>query len=264
MVNTKNFFRNGMASILAYDQGFEHGPKDFDMTNVDPKHIVGIASSGNYTGLALCPGTAEKYYNKGNESVPLIVKLNSKTHYSHGDALSLANCSVQRAVKMNAQAVGYTLYTGSLHEQKQYQEFGRIIGEAHDVGLSVIAWAYPRGHMIDNELSTDTIAYAVRIAAELGADIIKCKYNLDAKGFPWVVSNALKAKVVVSGGSKTDQHKFLSQLKDTTGMGAKGTAVGRNVWQDPKPYSLSRAIGKLYFDNGSVDEALLLYNEGND
>jgi fructose-bisphosphate aldolase, class I len=264
MVNTKNLFRKGKASILAYDQGFEHGPKDFNMVNVSPQHIIDIAKSGSYTALALTGGTAEKYYNSGSEAVPLIVKLNSKTHFSHGDALSLANCSIKRAVKMNAQAVGYTLYTGSLHEQKQYQEFGRIVEEAHDAGLPVVAWAYPRGHMIDNEMSTDTISYAVRIAAELGADVIKCKYNLDSEGFPWVVANACKAKVVVSGGNKTVPRTYFSQLKQAMDLGAKGTAVGRNVWQDAKPYSLSRAIAKIIFDNGTVDEAESIYNKGND
>ena len=264
MVNTKKLFRNGKASILAYDQGFEHGPKDFNLVNVNPEHIIDIAKSTGYTAIALTPGTSEKYYNSGNESVPLIVKLNSKTHFSHGDALSLANCSVSRAVKMNAQAIGYTLYSGSLHEQTQYQEFGKILEEAHDVGLPVVAWAYPRGHMIDNELSTDTISYAVRIAAELGADVIKCKYNLDSKGFPWVISNACKAKVVVSGGNKTEPKTFFSHLKQAVELGAVGTAVGRNVWQDSKPKSLSRAISKILFENGSVEDAESIYNEGSD
>ena len=61
MVNTKLLFRNKIASILAYDQGFEHGPKDFNMVNVSPAHIIDIAGTGNYTAIALCPGTAEKY-----------------------------------------------------------------------------------------------------------------------------------------------------------------------------------------------------------
>ena len=255
----RTLIRDGRALFLACDQGFEHGPSDFSLPNVDPQSIVDLATRNAYTGLILLPGTAEHYYNTGNEDIPLIVKLNAKTAFHHGDPISLQNCSVRRAVKMNATAVGYTLYPGSIHEQEMYREFGRIVEEAHNAGLPVIAWAYPRGNTITNELDTDTIAYSARIAAELGADMIKLKYNHDPEGFAWIVANAGKAKILVSGGDRIEPEHALRAYKEALDAGASGIAVGRNAWQSETPDAFSRALARVVFENASVEDALAEY-----
>jgi class I fructose-bisphosphate aldolase len=52
-------------------------------------------------------------------------------------------------------------------------QFSKIVEEAHDYSIPVILWAYPRGEFVKNPLSTDTLAYAARVALELGADFVK-------------------------------------------------------------------------------------------
>ena len=83
MMNRINkLVRNGKAMILAYDQGFEHGPRDFlkNKASINPLYIIDIASQGNFTGLVLHAGIAEKYFNEIEKSqVPLILKLNGKS-----------------------------------------------------------------------------------------------------------------------------------------------------------------------------------------
>src|SRR5437879_7061390 len=75
--NMNNFLRDGKGMLLAYDQGFEHGPSaDFNDKNIDPSYILDIAAKGDFTGLVLHKGIAEKYYTG---KIPLIVKLNGKT-----------------------------------------------------------------------------------------------------------------------------------------------------------------------------------------
>src|SRR3989304_1902586 len=73
--------KNGRGLLLAYDQGFEHGPTDFDDESVDPANIVKIGrEAGVFTGIIFQKGIAEKYYNNAKEEKPpLIVKLNGKT-----------------------------------------------------------------------------------------------------------------------------------------------------------------------------------------
>ena len=66
--------RSGRALFLAYDQGFEHGPTDFNDKNVDPKYIIEIAKRGKYTGVIFQKGIAEKYKSEniffpGSQSV---------------------------------------------------------------------------------------------------------------------------------------------------------------------------------------------------
>lgn len=251
----RELLKDGKSLLLACDQGFEHGPADFNEDNVDPQLIIDLAEKGPYTGVILLPGTAAHYYSGRKLSVPLVVKINSKTSWQRGDPISLQHCSVARAKALGAVAVGYTLYSGSQNESVMYAELGRIIEEAHGMGLSVIVWAYPRGEAIEDPMETNTIAYAARIASELGADMVKLKYNLDKDGFPWIIKNALRSKVVVSGGSKVDEFDALEALKEAVSMGAVGTAVGRNVWQNAKPFAFSEALGKLLFEGASVDGA---------
>jgi len=46
--------------FLAYDQGLEHGPSDFNDKNIDPEYIIDIAKKGKYNALILQKGIAEK------------------------------------------------------------------------------------------------------------------------------------------------------------------------------------------------------------
>ena len=78
-----NISRDGKIMLLAYDQGFEHGPTDFNEENVDPNYIIDIAKkTGVYTGIVFQEGLAEKYYTK--DLPPLVVKLNGKTSFHKG------------------------------------------------------------------------------------------------------------------------------------------------------------------------------------
>jgi len=251
--------RNGKAFFLAYDQGLEHGPVDFNEKNIDPKHILDIALEGGYTGVILQPGVAEKYFYGPYKEVPLIVKLNGKTRLPKIDPISRQTCSVQRAVKIGASAVGYTIFDGSRAEPEIFQEFGRIVEEAHDHGLPVIAWIYPRGQDIQDEMSNDIIAYSARIGLELGADMIKIKYNGDLENFKWVRKCAGRTKVVISGGSKKPHPEFLKDVYDTLHVaGTEGLAVGRNVWQDERPFALSKALEQIIFHKKRPEEVLHL------
>ncbi len=54
-------FRGGKAMFLAYDQGLEHGPKDFNDRNFDPSYVIDIALRHRFTGLILHKGLAEQY-----------------------------------------------------------------------------------------------------------------------------------------------------------------------------------------------------------
>ena len=139
--------KDGKVLLLAYDQGFEHGPIDFDETSVDPKHIMEIAKSGFFTGVVFHEGVASRYYDK-QSGIPLVVKLNGKTSFYSDEPRSLQLCTVDRAIELGAEAVGYTIYVGSKYEEEMMVEFSRIEDEAHARGLVVIAWMYPRGSKV--------------------------------------------------------------------------------------------------------------------
>ncbi|MFM9045278.1 MAG: class I fructose-bisphosphate aldolase, partial [Solirubrobacterales bacterium] len=107
---------NGTLMLLPIDQGIEHGPRDFFPTpaSKDPDYQFRLAAEAGYSALACQIGMAEKYYPDYAGQVPLILKVNGKTDIpSSALALSTCNASVEDAVRLGADAVGYTLYVGS-------------------------------------------------------------------------------------------------------------------------------------------------------
>ncbi len=253
-VDVSKILRKGKCMILAYDQGLEHGPTDFNETNVDPEHIFKIAHEGRYTALAVQIGIAEKYYYGAYRDVPLIIKVNGSTKMNTGIPVSTMLCSVKRAIDAGASAIGFTIYDGSPAEPKMLEEFSKICEEAHDHGLPVVAWMYPRGPGV-KAMSNEVLEYVARIGLELGADIIKVKFNGDYDHMSWLVRCAGRTKVVISGGEKTDELGFLNETYKLMQCGVVGRAVGRNVWQSEQPFRLTRALNEVVYQGKTPAEA---------
>lgn len=241
--------RDNKALILAYDQGMEHGPIDFNEESVDPNYILEIALQGRYSAVVVGKGIAAHYYQTNKhyyQKIPLILKLNGKTRFHRDDPFSPLNCTVEEAAYLGAVAVGYTVYVGSPREHLMIREFGEVVREARKYRLATIGWMYPRGHLIKEE-TPEITAYAARIGMELGADMVKVKYTGDRSTLSWVVKSAGRTKVVVSGGVKKDKSKFLEEVQSVMHAGAAGIAVGRNVWQSEDPMGVTTELKNIVY-----------------
>jgi fructose-bisphosphate aldolase, class I len=248
-VKLNKILKKGKALFLAYDQGLEHGPTDFNDSNVDPNYIIKIAKDGEYNAVIFQKGIAEKYNKEIRKSkIPLIIKLNGKTSMVSGEPVSRQLCTVDEAIKLGAVAVGYTIYFGSLNESVMLQEFENIEREAHKLGLPVIIWAYPRGKGTLGKTKGELLAYATRAGLEIGADIVKVVYDGNPKDLKWAVKSAGKTKVVIAGGAKEDEKEFLIQLKEIMDSGAIGLAIGRNIWQSDCPLLLTKKIKRVIWE----------------
>jgi len=244
MIDLSKITKDGKAMFLAYDQGMEHGPSDFDDESVDPANILKIALDGEYTGVIFQKGVAEKYYTG---QVPLILKLNGKTSFIKEEPYAPQICTVSEAIALGAVAVGYTIYIGSQEQDKMFTEFAVIEREAHEKGIPVIGWMYPRGkEVVEN---AETIAYAARVGLEMGADIIKVKYPGDFKSMEWVVKSAGRTKVMVAGGAKSTIVELLEMTKIVMTAGGIGLAIGRNVWQSEEPLVVTQKIKEIIWGN---------------
>lgn len=252
----EKLMRDGKAFFFAYDQGFEHGPTDFtqELENFNPTKIIEIAKEAQvFTSIIFHEGIAQKYYPIGGldaqSTPPLLLKLNGKTAFHKDEEpYSPQLCSVSEAKRIGAAAVGYTVYIGSEHEAKMMQEFSQIEDEAHELGLPVTMWAYPRGrNVLGKETDKETVAYGARLALEMGADFVKVPYTGDSESFKWVVEAAGKTKVLVQGGSKKTEKELFSEVEGAVTAGAVGAAIGRNIWQSPDPVKVAKEIAKIIY-----------------
>jgi len=252
--------KNGTALFLPYDQGMEHGPRDFfaNPNSADPKYIIRLALEGGFNGIAIQIGLAEKFFWDFAGELPLILKLNGKTDIpSDARAFSPVHASVKEAVQLGADAVGYTLYVGSPAQEQDFAQLREIRTDAKKYGMPLIVWSYPRGEAIEakgGNSSFYAVDYAARIASELGADIVKVnfphpdlranvkkEYDRDfttQEAIDAVVRSANKTLVLVSGGEKAGDDVMLQKARESMEAGATGLIFGRNVWQREHDASL--------------------------
>jgi fructose-bisphosphate aldolase, class I len=255
---------NGTLMILPIDQGLEHGPVDFfeNPACANPEFQLELAERGGYSAIAFHYGLADKYLKAYAGRVPLVLKLNGKTCVPSDDnAFSPLTSTVEDAVRLGADAVGYTLFVGSPAQDRDIAQFMQVRKDAEKAGMPIIVWAYPRGKDIDKKGGKNSlyaIDYAARVAAELGADIVKVNYpeTVDAKRDQYpapynelrlteleaarkVVQSAGKTLVIFSGGSKVSREQLLDNVRLGLDAGAVGLIFGRNMWQRPMDEALA-------------------------
>jgi fructose-bisphosphate aldolase, class I len=246
----------GTLMLLPIDQGIEHGPRDFfpNPASKDPEYQFRLAAEAGYSAIACQIGLATKYYPDYAGQVPLILKVNGKTDVPTDDEpLSTTNASVEDAVRLGADAVGYTLYVGSPRQGEDLHQLRGVREDCERYGMPLVIWAYPRGRDIEAKGGRDSfyaIDYAARLAMEMGADIVKLNFpKFDPekdKGSPapyneldvtpeeavrQIVESAGRSLVVLSGGSKTDDETVISHTRTILEAGGSGVIFGRNVWQ---------------------------------
>ncbi|MFO7917763.1 MAG: fructose-bisphosphate aldolase [Anaerolineae bacterium] len=258
---------NGTLLLLPLDHGVEHGPIDFfpNPPSGDPDYQCQLARDGGYSGIVFHIGLAEKYMHDYAGEVPLVLKINGRPHIPPDDRpLSAQDATVEDAVRLGADAVGYTLYVGSPRQDEDFVQLMNVRGECERYGMPLIIWSYPRGEAIGKKGGHDSIYavdYAARLANEVGADVVKL--NVPAFRDPgneqspepyrelyreWkeldeneayrratekVVASAGKTMVLFSGGSKISDEDLLTKARICMESGATGLIFGRNMWQRP-------------------------------
>lgn len=253
---------NGTLLILPLDHGLEHGPSDFfpHPPALDPSHGCRIAAEGRCSAIVLGIGLAEKYMRDFAGRVPLVLKLNGKTSIpGDAEAVSPLTGSVRDAVRLGADAVGYTLYVGSPRQDSEIAQFAKVREECDRLGMPIVMWAYPRGRDIEAKGGKGTLYaqdYAARVALELGADVVKLHEPVEddtrsPEPYPSlketagervrrVVRSAGHSLVLFAGGQKDeDDERVLRKIKLYMDGGARGLMVGRNIWLRPYEEALA-------------------------
>lgn len=249
--------KNGTLLALPIDQGLEHGPIDFfpNPPSADPEFQWRLAVEGDYNAIACHYGLARKYIGKYAGQVPLILKLNGKTNVpSDDEAISTFTGSVEDAVALGADAVGYTLYVGSPRQDEDIMQLSGLREACDHYGMPLVVWSYPRGRAIEEKGGRNSlyaVDYAARMALELGADVVKLnipkpgpkddqqpeKYRqIDydyGEGARRVVKSTGRTLVLFSGGSKISDEDLLNKARTAMEAGATGLIFGRNMWQRP-------------------------------
>lgn len=162
--------------------------------------------------------------------------------------------SAYEAVKLGASAVAVSIFVSADHSHQTIMNLSNMINDASNYDLPVLG-VTAVGKALKDKKEKRYLAHASRIAAELGADIVKTYYCED---FEEVVAKC-PVPIVVAGGPKLDTYKdVLNLCYNAVREGAIGVDMGRNIWQSDYPAAIIQGINAIVHENFSVKEALRL------
>jgi len=187
--------------------------------------------------------------------IGLILHLSGSTSLSPESNYKVLVNNVLEAVKLGADGVSLHINIGTKNDPEMLEILGNISRECREFGMPLLAMMYPRGENIDNEYDVQVVKIAARVAAELGADLVKTNWTGDPDSFKEVVRGCM-APVIIAGGIKASVRELLEVTKQSIEVGGAGVAYGRNVFQAEDPTKVVKALYLVVHKNYEVSEAI--------
>jgi len=187
---------------------------------------------------------------------PIILRVSGGTSVVGDDlANEIITTSVDEMIRLNVAAVGVSIFVGSDYERETLENLSLLVDECEDYGIPVMAVTAVGKEM--EKRAARYLALSCRIAAELGAKIVKTYYCDD--GFE-KVTDGCPVPVVIAGGPRCETElEVFEFVYDGIQKGAIGVNLGRNVWQSPHPVAVMRALNGVIHDGLTPRQALDLF-----
>src|SRR5660397_173328 len=235
--------------IIPMDHGISMGPV---RGIVNLAEMVNKVADGGANAVLLQKGMAKHGHRGYGRDIGLIVHMSASTSLGPDPNDKVLVCTVEEALKVGADAVSVHVNIGSETEANQLQTLGTIAERCTMWGMPLLAMMYPRGAKVTDQYAEEFVAHAARAGAELGADMIKTNYTGDPDSFGRVVESC-PVPVIIAGGHKVETDtELLQMISDAIAAGARGVAIGRNVFQHDKPTHIVRAIARIVHENLSL------------
>lgn len=243
----------GRTVIVPMDHGVTLGPiKGL----VNMRQMVDDVAEGGANAVLGHMGLPLHGHRGKGKDIGLILHLSGSTVWSPDPNSKVLVNTVENAVRMGADGVSVHINIGADNESEMLADLGQVAVASMHWGLPLLAMMYTRGKKFKSEFDPEGIKHAARIAAELGADIVKVSYTGSAKTFRQVVEGC-PIPVVIAGGEKTkDEKKIFTIIREALDSGAAGVSIGRNAFQHKHPVRMVRAICSMVHKDISVKEAL--------
>ena len=242
---------DGHCLFLPIDHGYFQGPTSkLEKPGETIKPLLSYCDA-----LFVTRGVLRSCVNP-EDAPPIILRVSGGTSIIGKD---LANegitTSIKDAVRLNVAAVGLSVFVGSDYEHQTLMNLSKMVNKAEKFGIPVMAVT-----AVGKELEKRDARYlglCCRIAAELGAKVVKTYWCED---FDKVV-NGCPVPVVMAGGPKVDTDKEVFEfVYDGMQKGAIGVNLGRNIWQNPHPVPMIRALRSIIHEKANAKQANDLFN----
>ncbi|HDM36652.1 MAG TPA: fructose-bisphosphate aldolase [Candidatus Syntrophoarchaeum butanivorans] len=238
--------------VIPMDHGISIGPTKGLLKMAD---TINRIAEGGANAVLLHKGMVKHGYRGYGRDIGLILHVSASTSLAPDPNEKVTVCEVEEAIRLGADAVSIHVNIGSETEPEQLMQLGYLAQRCDYWGMPLLAMMYPRGKNIKNPHDPAVVAHASRAGAELGADVIKTNYTGDPDSFKDVVEGC-PVPVIIAGGPKVETDlDLLEMIEGAMEAGARGVAIGRNVFQHDDPTLITRAICMIVHEGASAKEA---------
>ncbi len=242
---------DGHALFLPVDHGYFQGPtRKLEEPRKTIEPLLAYADA-----LFITRGVLRSCVDADN-SKPVILRVSGGTSVVGKD---LANegitTSMEEAMRLNASAVGISIFVGSEYERESLLNLSKLVDDGERYGIPVMAVT-----AVGRELEKRDARYlslACRIAAELGARVVKTYWCEDFEK----VATGCPAPVIMAGGPHVDTElEVFEFVHDGMQKGAIGVNLGRNIWQNDFPVAMIKAIRAVVHQNATPKKAQEIFS----
>ncbi len=240
---------NSRCVMLAVDHGYFLGPTE---RLENPRETVGPLL--NYADSLMLTRGVLRTSVIPESNTPIVLRVSGGSSIIGEDLSKEAIVtSIEEAIKLNASCLALSIFVGSKYEFQTLKNLSKLVNEGEKYGIPVLAVT-----AVGKEMARDSryLALACRIAAELGAHIVKTYHCPD---FNKVVEGC-PVPVIIAGGKKLAEREALQLTFDALRDGASGVDMGRNIWQSDNPVAMIKAVRAIVHENSTVKEAYDQYS----
>ena len=273
-IRLQRLFQNGGCLDIAIDHGVCNEPSFLDGLE-DMPGVVNTLVQAQPDAIQMNFGQADLLQRRPGRSKPALVMrvdmgnpYNATVHRVMWALLQNKKDPVLPAVQMDASCVVVNLFMlpnePDLFRQC-VENISIVRADCDKYGMPLMIeplvmrpHSEKGGYMVDGD--TEKIVTLVRLAREMGADIIKADPTDDTSMFHRVVE-AARCPVLVRGGGREDLKQVFARSRELLNQGAVGMVYGRNVYQHKNPGAVVRALMAMIHDGVSSDDAWSLYEQ---
>lgn len=241
---------NNRCVMLAVDHGYFLGPTE---RLENPKET--IQPLLNYADSLMLTRGVLRTSVTADSNTPIVLRVSGGSSIV-GEDLSKETIvtSIEEALRLNASCLALSIFVGSKYEFQTLKNLSKLVNEGEKYGIPVLAVT-----AVGKEMARDSryLGLACRVAAELGAHVVKTYYCDD---FQKVVDGC-PVPVIIAGGKKLEEIDALKLTFDAINNGASGVDMGRNIWQSENPIAMIKAVRAIVHDNYDVERAYQLYED---
>lgn len=247
---------DGRAHFLPVDHGYFQGPT----TKLEEPSKTIRPLLPHVDALMLTRGILRSSVDPEGEK-PIILRVSGGTSMARKDELDQEGIttSVNEAIRLNASAVSMSIFVGSEHEHETLKNLAKLVDECEEYGIPVMAVTAVGAELEEKGKDARYLALASRIAAELGARVVKtyyCEENFEK------VTQGCPVPIVIAGGPKVDSEiEVFNWIHDAMQKGAIGVNLGRNIWQHKHPVPMAKAVHAIIHEESTPEEAQELFDE---